>query len=131
MEEKQYEFRNLESRDIFSMINLINAFGIENFKTCLSFDVKSLVNENGDLNTEQLKSIAGLNIIFDVVSVICKNLGNCENEIYKFLESVSNLKAKDIKTLPADVFLNMLVDFFKKDEFVGFFKAVLKLLNLG
>lgn len=125
-----YELRTLEAKDIFPMVKLIKAFGIDNFKKCFnSINIKDVADENGDVNIDQLSALVGLNIVFDIVSVIVENLGECENEIFKFLENVSNLKASDIKKMPMDIFAQMIIDVLQKEEFVGFFKVVLKLLK--
>ena len=102
----------------------------KNYLKCFnSFNVKDVADEHGDVNMEQLSALVGLNIAFDIASVIFENLGKCENEIFKFLESVSNLKANEVKKLPMDIFAQMIIDVLQKEEFVGFFKVVLKLLK--
>lgn len=126
----KYELRTLEAKDIFPMINLIKAFGIDNFKKCFSsINAKEVADENGNVNMDQLTALVGLNIVFDILSVVIGNLGKCEKDMYKFLESVSNLKVDEIKKLPMDEFAQMIIDVLQKEEFVGFFKVVLKLLK--
>lgn len=125
-----YELRTLEAKDIFPMVNLIKTFGIENFKKCFNtVNTQEAIDENGDVNMEKLSAIVGLHIAFDVLSVIVENLGKCENEVFKFLGSISNLEIDEIKKLPMDIFAQMIVDVLQKEEFAGFFKVVLKLLK--
>lgn len=133
-EKKPYEFRILQATDIFAMVKLIKAFGIANFKKCFNLDdIKKIVAKSKDDESEKkdddMVSIVGFGVVFDIIEVIVENLGNCEDEIYTFLSNVSNLNKKEIETLPARTFMQMLVDFFKKEEFVGFFKEVSELLK--
>lgn len=126
----KYELKTLEARHIFPMVNLIKKFGIENFKKCFSsMNVKEAVDEKGNVNMDQLTALVGLNIILDVVTVVFENLEKCEADMYKFLSSVSNLKPEEVKGLAMDEFAQMIIDVLQKEEFVGFFKVVTKLLK--
>lgn len=125
-----YELRKLTSKDIFPMIRLIKKFGIAEFKKC--FDPKtiaSFVNSKDETSKEALESAVGMNIILEVAEIVIGNLGNCENEIFDFFASISNLKRKEIEKLPMDEFMQMIIDFVKKEEFEDFFKVVSTLLK--
>lgn len=125
-----YELRKLTSKDIFPMIRLIKKFGIAEFKKC--FDPKTIASfaksKNG-ATEEELESAVGMNIILEIAEIVIGNLGNCENEIFDFFASISNLKRKDIEKLPMDEFMQMIIDFAHKEEFEDFFKVVSTLLK--
>lgn len=126
----EYELKTLTSKDIFPMINLISKFGIDEFKKC--FDpkiVQQMVDENGEIKGDQLMSVVGINIAFDVASIVITNIGKCENEIYEFLVNISNLKRKDIEKMSPAEFAQMIIDVIQKEEFKDFFGVVSKLLK--
>lgn len=126
----KYELKTLTSKDIFPMINLISKFGIDEFKKC--FDpkiVQQMVDENGEIKGDQLMSVVGINIAFDVASIVITNIGKCENEIYEFLVNISNLKRKDIEKMSPAEFAQMIIDVIQKEEFKDFFGVVSKLLK--
>ena len=97
-ETKPYELKTLTSKDVFPMFRIISKFGIGEFKKC--FDpqlIGQLVSEQGGVDGDKLTSIVGMNIAFDVASIIVENVPKCEDEIYNFLAQISNLKRKDIE----------------------------------
>ena len=129
-ETKPYELRALTSKDVFPMFRLISKFGIDEFKKC--FDpqlVSQLIDENGEFEGDKLTSLVGMNIAFDIASIIVANVCNCENEIFDFLASISNLKRKDIEKMPMVDFFQMIIDVIQKDEFKDFFGVVSKLFK--
>lgn len=131
MEETRiYELRKLESKDIFPMFKIISKIGIDEFKKCFSSDeIKDLIGSKGELEFDKLASIVGVSVGFDIASIIVTNIPKCENEIYDFLASVSNLKRKELEKLPMNVFLEMIIDLVKKEEFKDFFGVVSKLFK--
>lgn len=127
MEEvKKYEFRKLMATDIFTMTKIISAIGVHKFSNCFkSEEVKKLIN-NGDTNNS---IVVGAGVFLEVAQVIMEGLDKCEANVYKLLADTSNLSINDIKTLDAVTFLEMIIDFCKKEEFMGFISAASKLLN--
>lgn len=126
----EYELRKLTSKDIFPMTQLISKFGIDEFKKC--FDPKliaSIVDENGEIKGDQLTSLIGINVVFDIASIVIGNLSRCENEIYEFLASISNLKRKELEKMSPAEFAQIIIEVIQKEEFKDFFGVVSKLLN--
>lgn len=126
----EYELRALKSTDIFPMTKLISKFGVSEFKK--AFDPKlisSLVNENGELEKEKLATFVGINIVFDVASIVMSNVHKCEEEIYDFLESVSNLNREKLEEMSPAEFAEIIIDIIKKREFKDFFAVVSKLVK--
>ena len=129
-ETKPYVLRELTSKDVFPMFKIISKFGIGEFKKC--FDPKlvgQLVDENGDFQGDKLMSIVGMNIAFDVASIVFENVPKCEDEIYDFLTSISNLKRKELEKMSMVTFFEMIVDVVQKKEFKDFFGVVSKLFK--
>lgn len=127
---KAYELKPLTSKDVFPMFRIISKFGIGEFKKC--FDpqlIKEVVNEQGEIKGDKLASIVGVNIAFDIASIVMENIPKCEDEIYNFLEQISNLKRKEIEKMSMLDFFQMIVDVIKKEEFKDFFGVVSKLFK--
>ena len=70
----------------------------------------------------------GAEVALELASVILTNLPKCEADIYQMLSQTSNLSVDDIKAPGnAVMFLEMVIDFIKKEEFRDFIKVVSKL----
>lgn len=125
-----YELRALTSKDIFPMSKLISKFGIDEFKKC--FDPKAIqgvIDENGTVKGDKLASLVGLNIVFDIASIVLNNLSKCENELYTFLVNISNLTREELETMSPAEFMQLIIDVIQKEEFKDFFGVVSKLLK--
>lgn len=126
--EKPYTFRKLGAPDIFLMTTIISKIGINEFMACLEGEslkalVKKLVsNEKENEDIYIMGAVAGT---LEIATVIFRNLHKCEKEIYKLLEQTSNLTMEEITAEGnAVMFLEMVMDFLKKEEFPGFIKVV-------
>ena len=127
---KPYTLRELQAKDVFPMFKIISKFGINEFKKC--FDpqlIKEIVNEQGEVKGDKLASIVGVNIAFEIASIVTSNNAKCENEIFDFLTSISNLKRKEIETMSMVTFFEMIVDVIQKEEVKDFFGVVSKLFK--
>lgn len=130
---KPYAFRRLSSDDLFLMFKIIGAIGINEFKACFTSlnvltKIKSM-NEN-EKKSENGKILAGVSIALEAGNVILNNIGKCKDDIYKMLENTSNLTIEEITAEGnAVMFMEMLIDFLKKEEFPDFFKVLSKLFK--
>lgn len=126
--DKVYEFRKLKATDVFTMTRILSKIGLTKFKECFkSEDVQKLINDTKE--DENRTVLVGTEIVLEIVQVILESLDKCEEDIYKLLADVSNLTIDEIKALDVVIFFEMLQDFFKKEEFLDFFKAASKLLQ--
>lgn len=133
--EKPYTFRLLGAPDIFLMSKIIKTIGVKEFKACFESDgIKNMIQnvfmdakkENPDEEPDIVT--VGMGVALEIADVILGNLYKCEEDIYKMLSNVSNLSVDEIKAPGnAVMFLEMVIDFFKKEEFKDFFKVVSKL----
>jgi hypothetical protein len=140
-EVKPYTFRKLGAPDVFLMSKIIGKIGINEFKVCFeSNGIKDLVEksiaeakeketENGKSDDSNFISV-GIGIALEAANVILKRIDLCENEIYQMLSQTSNLSVEEIKAPGnAAMFLEMLIDFVRKEEFKDFIKVVSKLFK--
>lgn len=131
--EKPYTFRKLSSTDIFLMTTIISKIGINEFMACLEGDsLKKLVKTftakgESDEDLYIMGAVAGT---LEIANVIFRNLHKCEKEIYNLLSQTSNLGIDEITAEGnAVMFLEMVIDFLKKDEFPNFIKVVSRFLK--
>ena len=131
--EKPYTFRKLGATDMFLMFTIISRIGINEFMACLEGDsFKKLVKaftskEEAEESLYIRGAVAGS---LEIANVIFRNLHKCEKEIYKLLEQTSNLTVEEITAEGnAVMFLEMVIDFLKKEEFPDFIKVVSKLFK--
>ncbi len=133
--ENKYEFRKLESKDVFLMTKIISKIGINNFGGCLEKDsVKSAIKKmtgkgEKDNENENAFTLIGITVSMEIADVIFSNLDKCQNDIYKLLSQTSNVKFSEFESMDAVVFLEMVVDFIKKEEFKDFFRVASKLFK--
>lgn len=132
IEVKPYTFRTLSAGDVFPMATLISKIGINKFAACLESEnvlaaIKSLTSEEQQSDSGAM--IAAGSVILEIVNVVFSNLEDCRTDIYRMLESTSNLSAEEISELSMPVFFEMIIEFVKKEEFKDFFKVVSKLLK--
>ena len=128
-ETKPYEFRKLTSADVFPMMRIIGTIGLNEFTACFEKDAIRKMIENAAKEETELSSIVGVSVILEIANVICGNLPKCETYIYQLLSQASNLSVDEIKELDMVVFLEMVIDFIKKDEFKDFIKVASRLLK--
>ena len=130
---KGYELRNLKADDMFPMFKIISKIGVKEFKACFESDgIKSMI-QNMTMEAKQegddsnIISV-GVGVVLEIADVIIGNLPKCENDIYQMLSQTSNLTVEEIKAPGnAVMFLEMVIDFIKKEEFRDFIKVVSKL----
>lgn len=117
------EIRRLTSDDIFLVMPIISAFGIEDFKKCFNSPevIKALRNTNGD---EKNKEKVGLTIAFDVAATIVRNLPKCKDDVYTFLASVTTTDNETISQLSPAKFMQLIIDVMKQEDISDFLKVV-------
>ncbi len=131
-ETKKYVFRKLKASDIGLMTSLIKKIGINKISKILKGeDVKSIMNSTKhDAEDNNSMMLFGATIVTELVQVIVDGYEDYENDLHKLLSNTSNLSLEEVQNLDFDEFFEMLFDFFKKEEFMGFLRRVLKLLGM-
>lgn len=122
----EYNFRQLTSTDIFPVCNIISKIGVRELKTCFQGQDLSALTNTDDENELM---IFGAGIAIDVAGVVFANMQKCENEIYKLLASVTDLTEEKLRNIPPADFLNVVIDFFKKEELQDFMKVASKFIK--
>lgn len=132
---KPYLFRRLNASDLFLMIKIINKMSLKEFAACLQSPqvmrlAQSLLTEKDSENTNNDKElIVGVGVAMEILDKLMYHLPSCQSEIYELLSNVSGIPESEIAVMDAEIFMDMLVDFIKKEEFAGFLKAALRLIK--
>ena len=126
----EYEMRKLQATDIFSVVKILNGIGLKNVKEAINFEEinkirKGLTEDNADVITSQV----GLNVVMSLATVIIENLPKVENELYNFIGSIIDVKAKDVAKMDMGEFMDVLITIIQKEEFKDFFKRASKLIK--
>lgn len=129
VEKKTYTFRQLKATDVFLMSKIISTIGINEFTKCFDNpEVKQMIaafTDNGEdgTNNTDIASVVGISVALEIANIILGNLSKCEKEIIQLLSNVSGISVKNIENLNAVVFMEMVIDFIKKEEFKDFIKV--------
>ena len=126
----EYEMRNLQATDIFSVVKILNGIGLKNIKESIDFEEinkirKGMTGDNADAVTSQV----GVNVVMSIATVILENLPNVESDLYNFIGSVIDMKAKEVAKMDMGEFMDILVSIIQKEEFKDFFKRASKLIK--
>lgn len=118
-----YEIKTFKTKDIFSAVKLIKAFGIDEVKDITNnIELAQITDKKGNINVDKL----GYQLAMPIIELVVNHLGDCEKEIYQFLENTSNLTKEQIKDMKATEFIKFMQDYvkFQKDDFSDFFSQV-------
>ncbi|MFI3173122.1 MAG: hypothetical protein R3Y58_12260 [Eubacteriales bacterium] len=143
--EKPYTLRALAGKDVFPMSKIISKIGINEFtKAFESQEIRKLASsffkkKDGETSEEVEDAteveeetvdntmIVGIGIALEMANIILTNISACEMELYIFLSGLSGYSKEEVAELPMNVFLEMIVDVCRKEEFKDFIKVVSKL----
>lgn len=124
------ELRRLQATDLFGMVKILNGIGLKNFKDVIDTNkIKEMRKSINDDNAEQVVSDIGMNVVMSVLSVILENLPSVETDLYNFIGSIANMKAKDVAKMDIGDFMDLLISIAQKEEFKDFFKRASKLIK--
>lgn len=119
----EIELKKLTAKDLFPLSTILSKIGVKQLKGVFKDNIEQYSNADVD------KTALGLNIAVEIAGLLLENLEKCEQNIYKFLASISNLKEKEVAELaPAD-FIELIIEVAKKEEFKDFFKAASRLVK--
>ena len=131
--EEAIGIRSLSAKDIFPMVKIIQKIGLNDFGKCFEPEeinaITAAFSNGKERNIEELAGLVGVNVVLKIVDVILENLPADGEEVFVFLASLTGKTKTEVEDLPMDVFFGLVVDVLKREEFVGFTRAVSKLLK--
>ena len=156
--QKPYELRKLCADDLFPLAKILGKIGIDELvKTVADEDITSVMKkllerkkllsglkgeqdaekeaekaqdagaEKKDVSSEEF--IAGTVVVTRIANKLLLRLEDCRMDVYILLSGLSGMKTEDIKKLDLDIFLQMIMDVIRNEEFVNFYKAALKFMK--
>ena len=138
----EYEMRKLQATDLFSVVKILNGIGLNNVKEAINSEeineIRKTMTEdnseddsenNSEDNSEKVYSQVGVKVVMSITTVILENLPNVESDLYNFIGSVIDMKAKDVAKMDMGDFMDLLITIIQKEEFKDFFKRASKLIK--
>ena len=128
---KPYELRTLNAKDISPMTAIITKIGFKEFKSCFenpAFQQMVAATTKGKTNDKVAVKV-GVTVAIDIAGIILANYEKCQDDLFKFLASLSGKDVSEIENLPINTFTEMIIDVVKKEEFASFFSVVSKLFK--
>lgn len=128
VETPKYILSTPKATDIFTLASIIGKIGVNKFASVLKKEeVQALVKDvskKKEINGEDMSMIAGIGVFTEIAQIILVGMPLCEEDIYKLLSNTSNLTIEEVKELDGVTFLEMIIDFFKRN--MDFIKAASK-----
>lgn len=133
-EPKMYEIRPLNARDVFPMTKIIRKIGLKDFGKCFEPEEIKAITDTFSENSEEksmedLAEIVGVSVVLKIVDIVLEHLPDAGEEVFAFIAGLIGRTKDEVAMLPMDVFFELVVDVFKRKEFVGFMKAVSRLVK--
>lgn len=130
----EYEMRNLQATDIFSVVKILNGIGLNNVKEAIDFEEinkirKGMTEDNAEDNSDKVYSQVGVKVVMSIATVLLENLPKIENDLYTFVGSLIGVKTKEVAKMDMCEFMDVLITIIQKEEFKDFFKRASKLIK--
>ena len=127
-ETPKYILHTPKAPDIFTLASIIGKIGVNKFAGILQKDeIQALakdVSKKKSISNEDISMITGIGVFTEIAQIILVGMPVCEEDLYKLLSSTSNLSVEEVKDLDGVTFLEMIIDFFKRN--MDFIKAASK-----
>lgn len=127
-ETPKYILQTPKAPDIFTMASIIGKIGVNKFSSLLQKDeIQTLakeVSKKKSISSDDISMITGIGVFTEIAQIILVGMDKCEEDIYKLLSNTSNLTIEEVKELDGVTFLEMIIDFFKRN--MDFIKAASK-----
>lgn len=123
-----FELRTLNAKDIAPVTAIISKIGFKEFRGCIENPALQAAAGKGKTKDKDVVRI-GATLAIDIAGVILEHYPKCQDDLFKFLASLSGKEVSEIEDLPIDTFAEMVIAVVKKEEFASFFSVVSKLFK--
>ncbi len=127
----KYIFSDPKAPDVFIMAGIIGKIGVNKFAGILQKEeIQSLVKDvskKKSISNDDISMITGIGVFTEIAQIILVSMDKCEEDIYKLLSNTSNLTLEEVKDLDGVTFVEMIIDFFKRN--MDFIKAASKFVK--
>lgn len=110
--------RNFKTADLFTMSRILKKMDIKKDVVALAKDISGLSAEGKKQEEEKLK--------VNLTMLLVENLGNAEQECYKFLADLSGKKPVDIENQSIRETTDMIKEILSQDGFESFLSTAAK-----
>lgn len=128
VETPKYILQTPKATDIFTLASIIGKIGVNKFSSLLQKEeIQTLakdISKKKSISNEDISMITGIGVFTEIAQIILVGMPVCEEDIYKLLSDTSNLTIEEVKDLDGVTFLEMIIDFFKRN--MDFIKAASK-----
>lgn len=129
--EKPYTLRKLAAKDVAPMTAILTKIGFKEFRGLLDspYMKAAIAAFSGEENVNIKEVKIGIQLGFEIIGIVLENYEKCQDQLLAWLGSMSGMTKAEVGELGLDVFTEMLIDIFQKEEFKGFFSVVSKLFK--
>ena len=78
---------------------------------------------------QDVAEAAGIQVMTEIADVVISHLAVCEKELLALLASVTGKTAEELRNLEISEFIELIIAFIRKEEFMDFFRAVYSALQ--
>ena len=125
--------RKLKATDLFAVSKIIKTIGVDDIINCFSSkeikDLAKTMSEGDKKYTDGDVREVGAVIVKNICTLIFDKLDLIENDLMKFISSVTGLSIKEVEDLPLNEFAEVVVHMINNPDFMDFINVVLKSFN--
>ena len=114
----KYELRTLCSKDIFPLSKIIDKIGFSELKGIFSKPEIQKAIQTGN------ESAVGISTAIELVSIVLNHLESIEEDLYKWLASVTGESVNTLRNDSMSDFVELLIAIVQKEEFADFIQVV-------
>lgn len=122
-----YQLRKIKSTDLGKVCKILSKIGIKEIANGISNANIPKLKEGVEPNEEQTVN-AGIQVAAACGDVVLRNMDKCIDEILDYLEDLSGIEKETINDDPV-MMMEMVIDYFKKEEFKDFSRVVSKFMR--
>jgi len=121
--EKPYTLRDLNDEDLYTVLEILAIALPDEAKEAFAQKVGDALEKGGKIEE------VGIQVVFDMVKFVIKNLKAVKSEVYAFLSGLSGIPADDIRKMPFGTTPAMLKEAFTNPKNADFFTELFKSLK--
>lgn len=117
------QMRKLKGTDIFTVLRLLSKLGVKDLVLDM-FGNTDLAKVKDATDVKLLADGKGANLMAVLVETLTDKLPTIETELNQFLGELTGNDAKEIADLEFGEYMQLIMDFFKKEELKDFFQQL-------
>lgn len=122
-----YQLRKIKSTDLGKVCKILSKIGIKEIADGISNANIPKLKEGVEPNEDQAVN-AGIQVAAACGDVVLRNMDKCIDEILDYLVELSGIEKEIINDDPV-MMMEMVIDYFKKEEFKDFSRVVSKFMR--